>query len=301
MTIDEIIDAKLKNLREIPDALTTSVDLQQKKLLEELSMALDLLDLEDGLIEITPKNIAKIEEIITSMKDVFFDKDYVEAVKAFAEGIDAQAILTKELIKAGIGPIPANKLYAQILSTTRKNAVELFGESIMDQVYFEPLKQQLLTNITTGASFKDTIKAIQLITVGDAKADGLLHTHAKTYARTGYAQADATYTTTLSRSMGVEWYKYAGSVLETSREFCDTRHNKYYHVREVEAWGQLGNWDGKIKGTNSSSIFANRGGWNCRHSLVPYSVLRVPKKDIQRAISKGFYNPSESEREELGL
>lgn len=299
--ITDIVDAKLKNLREIPDALTTSVDRQQKKLLTEISSALDSLDIEDALIKISQSNIAKIESIITSMQDVFFDKDYVEAVKSFASGIDAQAVLTRDLISAGFGKLRPKKLYEQILRSTRKNAVSLFGEAVMDQVYFEPLRQQMLTSITTGASFKDTLKAVQLITVGDADADGLLHTHAKTYSRTAYAQADATYTTTISRDLGVEFYKYAGSEIETTREFCQVRHNKYYHVDEVEEWGTLGNWSGKIKGTNSSTIFSNRGGWNCRHSLVPVSEAIVPKEVLRRAISKGYYKPTEEEKEILGI
>lgn len=301
-TVNELVDAKLKNLHEIPDAFIDVVNKQQKKLLSEIIEALDTLDLDKaGNIIVSQKNIGKVEAIITKMKDVFFDKDYAEAIGAFAEGFDSQATLTRQLIKAGFGPIEANKLYAQVLNATRNNAVSLFGEAYVEGVYFEPLRQQLLINITTGASFKEATKAIQLITVGDANADGLLHTYARTYARTSYAQADATYTTTISRDLGVEWYKYAGSVIETSRPFCETRHNKYYHVKEVEEWGTLGNWDGKIKGTNSSSIFANRGGWNCRHSLVPYSVLRIPKADIRRAIKKGYYTPTASEREELGL
>lgn len=301
-SITEIVDAKLKNLHEVPDALIDVVNTQQKKLLREISDALDTLELDgSGNIVVNQKNIGKVEGIVVKMQEVFFDKDYIEAVSAFAEGIDSQAALTRSLIKAGIGPIDANKLYSQVLTATRKNAVSLFGESYLEGVYFEPLRQQLLVNITTGASFKEAVKAIQLITVGDATTDGVLHTYARTYARTSYAQADATYTTTISRSMGVEWYKYAGSVIESSREFCDTRHNKYYHVKEVESWGQLGNWDGKIKGTNSSSIFANRGGWNCRHSLVPYSVSRIPKDDIRRAIRKGYFTPTDAERKELGL
>lgn len=300
-TLTELIDKKLDNLHRYPDQLESAVDSQQKKLLREINTLLKDLELDGGNIIVSEANIAKINAIIEGMKDVFFDASYIDALKEFASGFEAQAIITRELIELGIGDIPANALFQQVLNASRLNAIELFSESVLDTVYFEPLRQQLFTSITTGASFSETMKAVQLITVGDETADGLLHTYAKTYSRTSFAQADATYTTTISREMGVEWYKYAGSVIESSREFCDTRHNKYYHVAEVESWGELGNWAGKIKGTNSSTIFANRGGWNCRHSLVPYSAIRVPKAQLQRAINKGFFNPTEAEKAELGL
>lgn len=300
-TLNELIDKKLDNLHRYPDQFESVVDRQQKKLLSELNSLVKDLDIDGGNIVVSQQNIARINAIIEGAKDVFFDASYVDALKDFASGFEAQAAVTRELIELGIGEIPANDLFQQVLSASRLNAVELFSESVLETVYFEPLRQQLLTSITTGASFSDTMKALQNITVGDGTADGLLHTYAKTYSRTTYAQADATYTTTISREMGVEWYKYAGSVIESSREFCDTRHNKYYHVLEVESWGTLGNWSGKIKGTNSSTIFANRGGWNCRHSLVPYSVSRVPKEQVQKAISRGYYKPTAAEKTALGL
>lgn len=300
-TLNELIDKKLNNLHRYPDQLEDVVNGQQKKMLREINTLLQSLDVEGGQIVVSEANIAKINQIVSGMKDVFFDAEYVNGLKEFASGFQAQAEVTTALIELGIGPVPADALFGQVLSATRLNAIELFSESILETVYFEPLKQQLLTNITTGASFSETMKAIQLITVGDETADGLLHTYAKTYARTSYAQADATYTTTISRSMGVEFYKYAGSVIESSREFCDTRHNKYYHVLEVESWGSLGNWSGKIKGTNSNTIFSNRGGWNCRHSLVPYSAINIPKDQLRRAMRLGYFKPTEAEKEALGL
>lgn len=300
-TLTELIDKKLNNLHRYPDQLESTVDSQQKKLLREINTLMKDLELDGGNIIVSEANIAKINAIIEGMKDVFFDASYIDALKEFASGFEAQAVLTRELIEMGIGEIPATALFQQVLEASRLEAISRFTETALTEVYFDPVQKQLFTSITTGASFSDTINSLQVLTVGDETVDGLIHTYAKTWARTSYAQADATYTTTISREMGVEWYKYAGSVIESSREFCDTRHNKYYHVAEVESWGELGNWAGKIKGTNSSTIFANRGGWNCRHSLVPYSAIRVPKAQLQRAINKGYFNPTEAEKAELGL
>lgn len=301
-TVTELIDNKLRRLHQAPDAFISVVDTKQKQVLQQLIDSLSMLQTEGGQILINDYNISRINTIIGGLRETFFDSEYQNALTEFVGQIDQQATVTRELIEAGIGEIPSGQsLFTNLVRESQKNAATLFGEAVVDQVYFEPLKQVILQNITTGASLKETIKSIKLLAVNNAEGDGLLYRYAKTYARTSFAQSDAEYTTTLSRSMGVEWYKYAGSVIETSRDFCDTRHNKYYHVKEVESWGSLGNWDGKIKGTNSSSIFANRGGWNCRHSLVPYSVIRIPKKDIQRAINKGYYSPTEEERAELGL
>jgi hypothetical protein len=75
---------------------------------------------------------------------------------------------------------------------------------------------------------------------------------------------------------------------DTSREFCDQRHGKYFHRKEVEAWANL-SWAGKIQGTNSSNIFIYRGGYHCRHQLIPVSAASVPRSVIERAINEGYY------------
>jgi hypothetical protein len=296
-TLTELIDDKLKRLHTAPDSFLSVVDKKQKLVMESILSEINLLQTEGGQIVVNDLNV-----IMNGLRETFFDAEYQAAFTEFVSQFKEQALVTQELIKLGIGDIPgAQTLFTNLIRESQLNAATLLGEAAVEQEYFMPIKEVLMQNVTTGAGIKETTKSLRLIVTNNAENDGFIYRYAKTTARTYFAQADAEYTTTLSRSMGVEWYKYAGSVIESSREFCDTRHNKYYHVKEVESWGQLGNWDGKIKGTNSSSIFANRGGWNCRHSLVPYSVSRIPKDDIRRAIRKGYFKPTEAKQKELGL
>lgn len=300
-TLTELVDEKLKRLHSAPDDFLSVVDRKQRQVMETILEEIGMLQTEGGQILVNDLNINRINVIMNSLRQTFFDAEYQGALTEFVGQMEKQALLTQELIKTGIGDLSGQSLFTNLIRESQKNAVILLGEAAVEQEYFLPIKEVLLQNVTTGAGIKETTKALRLIATNNPEGDGFIYRYAKTTARTYFSQADAEYTTTLSRSMGVEWYKYAGSVIETSRPFCETRHNKYYHVKEVEEWGTLGNWDGKIKGTNSSSIFANRGGWNCRHSLVPYSVSRIPKEDIRRAIRKGYFKPTEEERKELGL
>jgi hypothetical protein len=301
-TLTELIDRKLKRLHNAPDNFISVVDKKQKAVLSALLDELQFLQIEEGAILVNDFNINRIGTIINGLQEIFFDAEYQAALTEFVSQINLQAETTRELIAASLGDIPTGQtLFTNLVRESQKNAVTLFGEAAINQEYFAPIQQLLSQNIVTGASLKETTKALRLITVNNPEGDGFAYRYAKTWSRTSFAQADAEYTTTLSRALGAEWYKYAGSVIETSRPFCETRHNKYYHVKEVEEWGTLGNWGGKIKGTNSSSIFANRGGWNCRHSLVPYSALRVPKEDLLRAMRKGYYKPDADEKATLGL
>ena len=64
---------------------------------------------------------------------------------------------------------------------------------------------------------------------------------------------------------------------------------RYFHKKEVEDTASR-DWAGKIPGTNSSSIFINRGGYNCGHQWLAVDTISVPKSVIQRAESKGYIN-----------
>ena len=41
--------------------------------------------------------------------------------------------------------------------------------------------------------------------------------------------------------------------------------------------------------TNSATIFSYLGGYNCQHILQPIATDYVPKEDIERARSLGYY------------
>jgi hypothetical protein len=104
---------------------------------------------------------------------------------------------------------------------------------------------------------------------------------------------DRSYTQTIADEVGYNWFLYAGGLMKTTRQFCKERNGGYYHRNEVAEWPQTaGDWNGKMYGTNESTIFVTAGGYNCQHSIMPVSVFAVPKADINRNIANGNFKPS---------
>ena len=124
----------------------------------------------------------------------------------------------------------------------------------------------------------------------------------KQIAHDTFAIADRNYTSAVSEELEAEWFFYSGSEIETTRPFCSARHNEYFYYREIEQWpSTAGDWAGRIPGTNSSTIYSYAGGYNCRHSIIPVSIRRVPEAKIREAITKWGFEPTETEAELLGL
>jgi len=65
--------------------------------------------------------------------------------------------------------------------------------------------------------------------------------------------------------MGLTSYKYTGTLIRDSREFCKSHVNKVYteeRIREI--------WSGQVwKGKSQGDPFIVRGGYNCRHHWQP--------------------------------
>lgn len=303
MTLDEILREKSKQSLEVPTAFQSAITRQERKMLLWLEIALSQLERDSlGNILTTSNNLATITQILEGLKDVFFDASYSKALRSFLQGFDAQASLTNELFSLNFDLSSPPNLAAQVMQASKRNAITLFSESVINTTYFEPLRNQLYSAITSNASFTDTLKVVQEITVGNDQADALLSRYTKTYTRTSYGQADRVYMDTVAKEVGVEWYRYSGGTVQETREFCDKRVGKFYHRKEIEAWGnETTQWQGRIKGTNSATIFQNLGGWNCMHRLIPYSVRSVPKDVVLRNVRNGNYTPSASITEWLGV
>ena len=62
----------------------------------------------------------------------------------------------------------------------------------------------------------------------------------------------------------IEQFKYDGSNINDTREFCRTHKGKTYSMDEINEI-----WQGDWKGKKAGSPFIVRGGWNCRHYWTP--------------------------------
>lgn len=304
MTPEEIISEKLSRLNSIPDKLITSVEVAQRDLYTRLLELFSSLEKKGDVIVKSKKNLALIDEIMSGLKTELESKDgvYYKAVKSFTDEIKTQQLLTDDYFSA-ILTDGGGSFSKEVAITTRKQAANLLLGSSIEGSFFNPVREQITNSIISGASYKETVTSLREVIIGNDKLEGSLQKHVKQIAHDSFAIADRSYTATVSDELGIEWFNYRGSEIKTSRPFCKERHGRYFHKNEIEAWGNgdkttgmrtpdvTGHWTGEMLGTNNKTIFSFAGGYNCRHSISPVTIARVPQADIERAISQGFYKP----------
>lgn len=303
MTLKEIFSQRLKRLQSIPDKFISDTQKAEKEIISGILDAINQLEIKDGFIVKSKRNLTAIAQIASDIKSVVLQSEYVKAVKEFIGEFDTQAELTDSYFDKVLKNAPPATAYVDaVLELSKKQTVKYLLEAPMDAAFITPIEDLLTTNIQAGASFTQTIKDIRDFIEDSGKEGGKLAQYSKQIAYDSFAVSDRTYLSERANDLGFEWYIYSGGELPTTREFCLVRHGKYYHKKEVESWvtdsgSEESNptphkvWQGQFEGTNKQTIFDLAGGYNCRHIIAPVSLNSVPQDVIDRNIESGNYVP----------
>ena len=79
-------------------------------------------------------------------------------------------------------------------------------------------------------------------------------------------QFDGQFTKYKADEAGITSYKYTGTNITTTRDFCRNNLNQVFTEEEARQLWASSKWRGK----SGNDPFINRGGYRCRHSFIPY-------------------------------
>lgn len=179
----------------------------------------------------------------------------------------------------------------QFIKSLQKNAISevetLLANEGLELTLKKPIIDILNQNINTGASFVDLQEQIRQFILGDSKLEPTLSRYAKQITNDALFNYSRAYQEAVSMGAGLQFVVYSGGTQDDSRDFCTARSGKYFHKKEVEKWASQ-TWQGKRKGTTSSTIFIYAGGYNCKHQIIYVSEVSVPKSVINMAKQAGY-------------
>lgn len=323
MSFEKLLKEKNKRLEEVPKIFDATKKVQ-KRIYKDILDKVSQLDTDNtGKFILSKKNLLLAEEINASLSDITLASDYTSLVREFASEFEGQKNINDKILEKAFKTKHLSEIADQVNANSKKSAVELLVGDGLSADFINPIKGILTESVNAGSSFADTVLAIRDFVEGEEDADGKLLAYSRQIATDTFAIADRSYTNAVSEENDYEWFYYSGGVIEprysgTGRQiggtrcFCLERNEQYFYYKEIEAWG-LGNvtdgvskdcgfpWSGMNDSTNESTIFNYAGGWNCQHSIQPVSLFAVPIEVVQRNIDKGYFEPTDGEREELGL
>lgn len=290
-----------KILDQIDDSISTFIEQvpeSQKEMLKALDEELLRLELLNGRIKPTIKNLNIITNIKNKMLKVILTDGYKLQVKEFLKGFNKITNLQNEYWRE----IETKFKPRSILKEIKKIAIEDTANKLMDAgldaMVAQPIKDILTTSITSGGSYAELSAQLKTAVGGTGTSNpGLLDRHTKQVTVDTMNQYNRNYTQIVSNDLGFEWYAYQNTLITTSRPFCISMHEtRYFHVSQIpdllkakDMYYTHKNKDGtterrKVKlnpktdlpegmypNTNVSNFLTLLGGYNCGHQAGPVS------------------------------
>lgn len=286
--LTKTIQSKLNRLDTVPESLYTRIEKEQLKLLETLLKELDLLKTVDGKIVFDAKNLQLIDQLAETMQRTMFEGGYVEAVRDFAKEFDTQKDLNAKIFQEKFGMATDKEIFDLVVQTGKIRAINRLSSGAIAERFIEPLKDALIRASASGTQITNVIKDMYEYMRGDGENDGKLLNWVKQTASDYFSFADREYTKILSDELNIEYWRYTGGLMETSRCFCVERNGNIYHKTEFEEWGRNPKYwaktgkdckgGGRIAETNEENIFIYLGGYRCNHSIIPMDISEVPEE-----------------------
>jgi hypothetical protein len=264
----------IKQIQELQMAIERRMDDALPKVFAKLSN--QVIDLA-GNLSLDAKDRAKtLKEMIKLKKDIadtiVQNAPYQLQVAEVIKGFEMLAELSNDYVSITIGDFkPKTELYKAILETniaTTKDA--LLGAGIRNN-FGTAIQEVLKDNIAGIGTRSELNKTLRAFIEGTDTEKAFLNRYIKQTTNDAVMTFNAEYIQTIADDLDVEYYLYSGTIISDTREFCQARAGRFFTIDQVKAWPNLKGWQGRMAGTNSSTIFIYRGGYNCRHQLWPVS------------------------------
>lgn len=278
------------------DGLIVGVDKRINPLQKEfLSLFLEKIVLKlkevNGVVVMNKANlqvIAQMDQFFTQFRSLFFDSE----LKFLAADLLQAADLSREYFEAtGFSKKKLDQITAAV--TDVENAIGVSGKTLIKGGYLDRLAKTdllkhelygIVTNaLASNLSLSDFTKAMRLRIVGNKDADGFLQAYYRTYVYDSFNKVHEVSNKAFADGLGLKHFIYTGSLIATSRDFCDKRAGKAFSVEETKKWKDDADLiDKKTKATYNPLV--ERGRYNCRHFIkyISEDLFYHMRPDLKR-------------------
>ena len=246
----------------------------QQKLFEFLSVELfSEFETVEGKIAITKRNALRLAQLDAKM-DEFKTKYATKPFAKLAENMVKMTELTSDYFRSVVG---ADKTIANIEDKVKSyralvgldESGKVIKGSFIDKLADNAEMRTRLANYMRNAvesqmNYRDFTKGFRDLSIGKDGVNGAYERYVGNYAHDMFFNQAQQQENFFAQQLGMKYFVYRGSEIETTRPFCRDRHGKAFSVEHAKTWNDI-EWSGKIPDVD---IMQQRGGYGCRHQFV---------------------------------
>lgn len=252
------------------------------KLLNKFSTAGGLLLSDDA-------NTALLLTLSKRLKSALKNSTFSSKVGAFLPNFDKVEELNLTILEEVNGL--SRRRLKKLLGGVKADAVEAVSTQLLTPAFQEanlirPLRKILFKHISRGSTLEEAKKELRLWIKGDNKRRGQISRYVGQIARDALNQYDGTINQKAYDEFDMDGFYYVGSLIKDSRPQCVRWVKELGGVIPADKLEEEIEWmhrngGGVIPGTDVSNFAEFRGGYNCRHTAIPY-IDTETGEDLQK-------------------
>ena len=230
---------------------------------------------EDGKIIVSEYNMRLAREVETLM-DKFSNKFQKSVLKEFANGMLKLTNFSIDYFK-GLGYLEKELKNIELTMDFiyERIGISRTGEILKNSYLYslsknaevrEEIKNYVINSVAGQKNYSEYLKGMKELIVGNDQVEGTLQRYYGQFAYDTYNQVDSAINKNFADNLGLTYFIYMGSLIDTSREFCIKRAGKAFSIEETETWKDDPDLIDK-KTKNEYNPLIDRGRYRCRHSI----------------------------------
>ena len=257
----------------------------EKKIFNEVKKQINKFNTEGGKISFDDKNVDLVNEIDGIIAKAIKNSDYPKNVNDFLRSFETIKEFNTDIHKNvnDLSDKELNDLINPIQKQTVENTLQGLTGSGVNTNFIEPVRQGIYQNIVAGSSITDLEKYLTNYIISNAEKLGQFKKYAGQISRDALNQFDGQVNSRIAEDFGLDAFEYVGSLIEDSRPQCRRWVAKGTLLKsdlENEISWANNNGTGMIPGTNSENFAIYRGGYNCRHSAIPFKLTKSERERL---------------------
>lgn len=203
------------------------------------------------------------------LRNMIADLGQLSVLNARYHGLFTTSIKRAEDIKKEVDSFMSKRIGLDGTSLVKGGFLDTF---VNDNTLRDYIKQYTYKATTGGAAYKTFLKGLRIIVEGTPETTGMLRKHYQTFAFDTYSQYDGALGNQWRQKLGLRAARYAGNLIDTSRDFCIKHKGKIFTIEEMELWVDDPDLP-KTKAERETGTvvgyipWIDKGRWNCRHQV----------------------------------
>ena len=217
------------------------------------------------------ENLRKLTKLNNQLQNLLMQAGYQSEVSTYISYFQESQKAINTYYSAILSDFkPSQELFLEIRKANVATTIESLLNSGVDANFIEPVKKVLRDVVIGNGDYTMLKNQLRDLVIGNDEIESRLKSYVGQVSSDSIKQFQRNYLKAVSDDIGLKHYLYRGTEIASTRDFCQTRHGKYFTKEQVQSWSAL-TWSGKARGTDKVTIFTYCGGYACRHALLPVS------------------------------